>query len=577
MLFRSKRFTLFLWALLITVGLSVIQSPQIKLALAESGRPQSGSHAMHLAQAAPSQSTATLFNNLGNLHHPISTRSQLAQRYFDQGLTLAYGFNHAEAARSFQEAAKLDPECAMCFWGAALVLGPNINAPMEPEAVSEAWRSLQQAVKLSKNASDKEKAYIQALAQRYPSKPVEDRKPFDLAYANAMREVAKRYPDDPDAATLFAEALMDTTPWDYWKEDGTLKPEGREIVTTLESVLKQHPNHPGANHLYIHAVEKERPDLGIASADRLMQLVPNSGHLVHMASHIYIRVGRYHDAILSNQRGIAADNAYAAQSQAEGIYPLAYMPHNHHFLWFAALMTGQSKIATQAALQTAKVDEKLMRQPDLAGSLQHYSTIPLYTYVRFGNWNEILSTPAPARDLKYPSGVWRYARGRALAAKGQLKKAERELKELRAIAAIPALQETKIWGFNSTASILNIASEVLAGEIAAQQKNYQQAIAHLQAAVKLEDGLIYTEPADWYQPVRQSLGAILLKARRFAQAEQAYRDDLSIYPENGWSLYGLMQSLQAQNKQKEAQVVQKQFEQAWQYADSDLRSATSYQ
>jgi tetratricopeptide (TPR) repeat protein len=253
------------------------------------------------------------------------------------------------------------------------------------------------------------------------------------------------------------------------------------------------------------------------------------------------------------------------------------MPHNHHFLWFAALMTGQSKIATQAALQTAKVDEKLMRQPDLAGSLQHYSTIPLYTYVRFGNWNEILSTPAPARDLKYPSGVWRYARGRALAAKGQLKKAERELKELRAIAAIPALQETKIWGFNSTASILNIASEVLAGEIAAQQKNYQQAIAHLQAAVKLEDGLIYTEPADWYQPVRQSLGAILLKARRFAQAEQAYRDDLSIYPENGWSLYGLMQSLQAQNKQKEAQVVQKQFEQAWQYADSDLRSATSYQ
>jgi len=570
MLFGSKRITLFIWALLITLGLSVTQSPQFKPAVAkEPSRSQFGTHAMHLAQVTPSQASIALFDNLGNLHHPISTRSELAQRYFNQGLTLAYGFNHAEAARSFQEAAKLDRECAMCYWGVALVLGPNINAPMEPEAVSEAWRSLQQAIELSQNASDREKAYIQALAKRYPPHPVKDRKPFDLAYANAMREVAQRYPDDPDAATLFAEALMDTTPWDYWEEDGTLKPAGKEITTTLEAVLQKHPNHPGANHLYIHAVEKERPDLGVASADRLMQLVPNSGHLVHMASHIYIRVGRYHDAVLSNQRGIAADNAYAARNQQlKGIYPLAYMPHNHHFLWFAALMTGQSKVATQAALQTAKVDAKLMRQPDFAGALQHYYTIPLYTYTRFGQWDKILSTAAPARDLKYPSGVWHYARGRAFAAKGQIRSAIRELKQLRAIAAIPALQETKIWGFNSTASILNLASEVLAGEIAAQQKNYQQAIAHMQKAVKLEDALVYTEPADWSQPARQSLGGILLKAGRFAQAEQAYRDDLKIYPENGWSLYGLMQSLKAQNKQEEAQAVQKQFQTAWQYADS---------
>ena len=580
----SKRLTLFVWALLITLGLAVTQSSPLKLAAAkEPSRDRAPSnhhahHAMHLAQATSSQPTATLFENLGNLHHPISTNSKLAQRYFNQGLTLAYGFNHAEAARSFQEAAKLDPECAICYWGVALVLGPNINAPMEPEAVSEAWRSLQRAIELSKNASEKEKAYIQALAKRYPPQPVEDRKSFDLAYANAMREVAQRYPDDPDAATLFAEALMDTTPWDYWEEDGTLKPTGKEIIATLESVLQEYPNHIGANHLYIHAVEKERPDLGVASADRLMQLVPSSGHLVHMASHIYIRVGRYHDAVLSNQRGIAADNAYAARNQQlEGIYPLAYMPHNHHFLWFAALMTGQSKVATQAALRTAKVDGKLMRQPEFAGALQHYYTIPMYTYIRFGQWDRILSTAAPAKDLKYPSGVWHYARGRAFAAKGQIKPAIRELKQLRAIAAIPALQETKIWGFNSTASILNIASEVLAGEIAAQQKNYQQAIAHLQTAVKLEDALVYTEPADWSQPARQSLAGILLKARRFPQAEQAYRDDLKIYPENGWSLYGLMQSLKGQNKQEEAQVVQKQFEQAWQYADSNLLSDVKYQ
>jgi tetratricopeptide (TPR) repeat protein len=520
------------------------------------------------------QSTTQLFKNLGNYHHPISTNNPLAQRYFNQGLILAYGFNHAEAARSFQQAAKQDSNCAMCYWGIALVLGPNINAPMEADALPEAWQALQKAIALSQNASEPEKAYIQALAKRYPPQWIEDRKPHDLDYANAMREVARRYPDDLDAATLFAEALMDTTPWDYWDENGNPKPEGKEIMATLESVLERNPNHPGANHLYIHAVEKERPELGVASADRLMKLVPDSGHLVHMASHIYIRVGRYHDAVVSNQRGIEADNAYvASRNDVSGMYPLAYMPHNHHFLWFGALMTGQSELALEAAHHTAKVDPKLMRDPELAGALQHYYTIPLYTLTRFGKWNEILETPAPDADLKYPMGVWHYTRGMALVAKGQPEQAVRELESLKAIAVEPSLAEIKIWGFNSTASILNIASEVLAGEIAAKQGSYEQAIAHLKKAVDLEDSLVYTEPADWYQPARQALGSVLLKANRFAEAEQVYREELKIYPNNGWSLYGLEQSLDAQGKSKEAKAVQTQFKEAWKYADVTIQAS----
>jgi tetratricopeptide (TPR) repeat protein len=548
------------WTLLATLGLS--------------GSLINPSLACTKSNPDSSEDTVKLFDNLSNYRHPISTKNSLAQRYFDQGLILAYGFNHAEAARSFREAAKLDPNCAMCYWGIALVLGPNINAPMEPDALPETLQALQKAVELSQYASEKEKAYIQALAKRYPPQSIEDRKSYDIDYANAMREVAQRYPDDLDAATLFAEALMDTTPWDYWDEKGNPKPEGTEIMATLESILERSPNHPGANHLYIHAVEKERPELGVPSADRLMKLVPNSGHLVHMASHIYIRVGRYQDAVLSNQGGIKADNAYAARrNNVSGIYRLAYMPHNHHFLWFAALMTGQSKVALEAAHHTAMVDPKLMHESELAGALQHYYTIPLYTLARFGKWDEILATSAPQSDLKYPTGVWHYVRGMAFTAKGELEKADQELEQLGAIAADPSLEEIKIWAFNSTASILKIATEVLTGEIAAARKDYDRAIAHLEKAVSLEDALIYTEPADWYQPTRQSLAAVLLKADRPLEAEQIYREDLKIYPNNGWSLYGLAQSLQAQGKTKEAQVVQTQFEEAWQNADVTLAAS----
>lgn len=562
--FTYKWRTLFIFALVLTVGLL--------------GYPTASSHSQVLAESVNSatetaQPMTPLLDNLGNHHHPISTQSKLAQRYFDQGLILAYGFNHAEAARSFKEAARLDPDCAMCYWGLAYVLGPNINAPMELDAVPEAWLALQKALELSKNASPKEKAYIEALAQRYSFKAVEDRQYLNIAYANAMRQVAQNYPEDLDAATLFVEALMDTTPWDYWNTDGTPKPEGAEMMATLDRVLMQNPNHPGANHLYIHAVEKGHPELGIVAADRLQNLVAGAGHLLHMPSHIYFRVGRYRDAVLSNQRAIEADKSYITQCHAQGLYPLGYVPHNHHFLWYAATMAGQSNIAMQAAHHTAEMaDPNMMREPGY-GTLQHYYSIPLYTQIKFGKWDEILAQSAPEKDLLYPTGVWHYARGMAFTAKGEKSQAAQELEQLKAIATNPVLEKVTIWDINSTASLLKIASEVLAGELAAKQENYEQAIAHLKTAVQLEDNLKYDEPPPWYSPTRQSLGAVLLEAGQASEAERIYREDLKTYPENGWSLRGLAKSLQAQGKTEEAQAVQQQFSQAWKDADVTLTAS----
>ncbi|WP_088889338.1 tetratricopeptide repeat protein [Leptolyngbya ohadii] len=525
-------------------------------------------HQIHAANTL--EAAAPLFEDLGSYTHPISTRNPQAQRYFDQGLILSYGFNHAEALRSFQQAAALDPNCAICHWGTAYVLGPNINAAMEDGAVPTAWEAIQRAIQLSSHASAKERAYIAALATRYTPEPVGDRAPLNLAYANAMRQVAQQYPDDLDAATLFAEALMDTTPWDYWQADGTLKPEGAEIIATLEAVLDQNPYHLGALHLYIHAVEAERPELAASAADRLRDLNINTGHLIHMPGHIYIRVGRYQDAVVANQRAAAADAHYAHQHDPEGTYPTVYVPHNHHFLWFAAVMSGQQEVAMQAAQQTANLVDRSLLGEAGNGPLQHFSLIPLYTQVKFGLWNDILAQPAPGRDLIYPTGVWHFARGMAYTAKGQLQQANRELQALQTIAANPALKDVTVDGLNSADHLLKIAIEVLSGELASKQENYEAAIIHLQRGVELEDSLTYTEPASWYAPVRQTLGSVLLQANRPTEAEQVYRADLAIYPENGWSLYGLAQSLRAQGKAQEAQQVQAQFEQAWQYADITL-------
>ena len=516
---------------------------------------------------------APLLAGMGTHHHSITTKSPSAQRYFDQGLVLAYGFNHAEAARSFRQAAKLDSNCAMCYWGLAYVLGPNINAAMTDDNVPEAYQAMQKALDLASNSSDREQAYIKALSTRYVREAVEDRSSLDRAYADAMKEVAQTYPDDLDAATIYAEALMDTMPWDYWTKAGEPKPVTKELLATLESILERAPNHPGANHLYIHAVEAVNPEKAIAAADRLRNLVPGSGHLVHMPSHIYIRVGRYRDAAIANEKAIAVDRDYLAQCHAQGIYPLAYVPHNQHFLWFSATFEGDSKTAMQSANQLAEtIDKNKMREPGL-GTLQHFYSIPLYTMTRFGQWDEILAYPQPAEDLAYPNGVWHYARGLAFNAQGQLNAAQQELDKLTEIVSDSALVSTTLRDINSNQNILEIATEVLAGEIATTEGKYEQAIAHLQQAVTIEDNLNYDEPADWSTPARQNLGAIFLAANYPEKAEQVYREDLALYPDNGWSLWGLAQSLQAQGKEREAREVKQKFTQAWQFADVQLSAS----
>ncbi|MGB3492463.1 MAG: hypothetical protein WBA57_07035 [Elainellaceae cyanobacterium] len=560
-------------ALLLTLSVPTGSSPKVQaetlqVEIAEAEIAQSETVQIEATSDSVTPMQAPLFDNLGSYTFPISTTSDLAQRYFDQGMILAYGFNHAEAFRSLSAAAELDPTCAMCHWGMAYVLGPNINAAMDAGAVPTAYEEMQTAIALSDSATERERAYIQALAQRYSAEPVSDRTELDLAYANAMGAVARQYPDDADAASFYAEALMDTMPWDYWNEDGSPKPETTTILNTLESVIERRPDHPMALHLYIHAVEKERPELGIAAADRLRDLVPGAGHLVHMPGHIYIRVGRYHDAVVANLKAIAADESYVTQCHAQGLYPVGYMPHNHHFLWFAAMMAGQKDIAMEAAHHTAMVDPDLMREEGY-GTLQHYFSIPLYTLIKFEAWDEILAQPAPDDDLAYPAAVWHFARGMAFANQGQTADAGAELEALEAIANSSALDGITIWDINTTHNLMDIASAVLNGEIAAQSGDLDGAIAQLQRGVELEDRLNYDEPASWYSPVRQRLGAVLLAANRPAEAETVFRADLAIYPDNGWSLYGLAQSLKNQHM-PEAATVQSQFDVVWQYADYDL-------
>lgn len=529
-----------------------------------------GAHDARLAQP-----TAPLIENLGTHHHPISTSEPMAQRYFDQGMVLAWAFNHAEAARSFQAAQRLDPTCAMCYWGEALVLGPHINADMEPANVPRAWAALRRAQALQHRATPRERAYIEALAQRYTQTPIRERASLDEAYAAAMGEVVRQYPDDLDAATLYAEAIMDIHPWDYWSREGEPRPWTPDIVSTLESVIARDTEHIGANHLYIHALEASPfPERAIASADRLQYLVPAAGHLVHMPSHIYIRTGRYHEAAEANQRAIEVDRAYRARYQLESLYTHAYIPHNYHFLAAAATLEGRSELALAAARDAAAmVDRPEMRQPGGA-TLQHYAAMPLYMMARFGKWDEILATPAPPRDLIYPTAVWHYARGMAFTGKGRLVEASEELERLRALARDPALEGLAIWDVNQVSDLLAVAMRVLAGRLAATQRDFDKAVAILEEGVRLEDALVYDEPPAWPHPVRQVMGAVLLQAGRPAEAERVFRVDLLRYPENGWSLSGLSRSLSAQGKELEAAGARRRFDIAW--ARADIAPALSF-
>lgn len=520
------------------------------------------------------QDNSEILAGLGDNHFKITTTHDRTQAFFDRGLILAYAFNHQESAAAFQSAIDIDPQCAMCYWGLAYVLGPNINAPMEPSAVSKAHAAVKRANQWAIGVTPIEQATINALAYRYSTQVLDDRSALDSAYANAMRKVFQTFSDNADIGTLFADALMNQHPWNYWSADGQPKPWAPEIVSVLEQTLSIAPLHPGANHLYIHAVEaSERPERGLASADRLGRLVPASGHLVHMPAHIYIRVGDYQKAIEVNRRAVAVDSDYMKHGHRPGIYRLAYVPHNHHFLWAAASKAGRSAEAIAAAYSTAEqVDSDAMREPGMA-TLEHYYAMPYYAQIRFGRWDDLLDSPEPEADLRYATAVWHFARGMAYVAKSDLPKANAELNAMNSIAAEPKIAQMSVSEMNGMVQILDIADHLLKGEMAAAQGEIVIALKHLHIAVALEDALHYNEPSDWVFPVRQSLGAILMRANRYDEAEAVYRADLLRNPNTGWSLFGLAASLDAQQKTDQADQVRGRFDKAW--ADADIQLTES--
>lgn len=550
------------------ISVLAVASPVTSWATAEKESSQSHAPVSSTVQQSDlKEQHALRLQNLGKHTFPVSTRNPLAQQYFDQGLNLAYAFNHAEARRAFREAARLDPELAMAHWGQALVLGPNINAMMEPNEEPHAHEHLQRAKSLMLKASQKERALIQALEKRYSGK-TENRITHDKAYAEAMREVHRLFPDDPDIAMLYVESMMDVRPWGYWMRDGTPHEGTQAIVALTEAVLQRNPEHPGALHMYIHLIEPtSTPERAEQAADTLLGLMPGAGHMIHMASHIYQRVGRYADAMKSNQLAIAADENYMQHSHAQGLYPLVYYPHNIHFLWSAATADGQGKIALDSARETAsKVDDNLLKAIPLTAI---FRVTPYWALARFGRWQAILAEPAPPAISPFLTGSWHYVRGLAYVANQQLPQAELELAALRKIMKDPALQHPLL-SKNTANAILAIAPEVLAGEIAAARKQYDQAIAYLEKAVRLEDALVYTEPAEFHLPPRLALGAILLESGQPAEAETVFWEDLRRNRNNGWALYGLKQALEAQHKHDEAKLIGERFRQAWARSDVTL-------
>jgi tetratricopeptide (TPR) repeat protein len=524
-------------------------------------------HSEQAAQAGPNGELAPRLQNLGAHTFPVSTKNRAAQRFVNQGLNLAYAFNHAEARRAFREAARLDPDLAMAYWGQALVLGPNINALMEANDEPHALELVQKAQSLTAKVSPRERALIAALAKRY-SGTSEHRTTNDQAYASAMRDVHRQFPGDLDIAMLYVESMMDLRPWGYWMPDGRPHEGTAEIVALAEDVMRRNPRHPAALHMYVHLIEPTTtPERAEKAADALLTLMPAAGHMVHMPSHIYQRIGRYADAIKSNVLAVAADEDYITQCRAQGLYPMAYYPHNVHFLWFAAAADGQSAIALESARKVAsKIGDDVLAEMPLTAA---FRVVPYWTAVRFGRWDDILSEPKPPSTSAFLTGAWHYARGQALVAKGQVDQAAEELKAVQAVMADPSLDQP-LFSQNTGRAILSIAPAQLAGEIAAARGEFDTAVAHLEKAVRLEDSLVYTEPSEWHSPPRLALGAVLLEAGRPYEAETVYWEDLRRNRDNGWALFGLGQALRAQKKHAQAAVVEARFAKAWERADVTL-------
>jgi tetratricopeptide (TPR) repeat protein len=512
-----------------------------------------------------------LLEQLGEHRLPIQTESELAQRYFDQGLALTYGFNHAAAVAAFDAAITADPTCAACYWGKANALGPNINAPMGPDAARAAYAAIALATQHKATASPRLQALIEAQSERYVAEPPEDRTALDAAYAEAMRRVQAQFPNDTDIATLTAEALMDLYPWNYWDDEGEPREHTDEIVGLLEWVIEAEPTHLGANHYYIHAVEEFFPAKAEPAADRLGTLAPDAGHLVHMPSHIYWRVGRYADATDINKRAAAADEQFFAWCRPGTFYRALYYPHNIHFLWAAASTEGQSETALTAARKLAQQVESLHSEFPL---VEEFLAVPHQTLVRFGRWDAALGEPKPPEGRPYQLGIWNYARGVAQARTGKLDEAAASLAELQRIGALPETEALMLAGGISNGKLLlAIGAQHLEGELASARGDTKAAIAALEEAVEQQDALGYMEPPPWYFPVRQTLGAVQLEAGRAKDAEASYRADLDQYPKNGWSLLGLAQSLEAQGRDGEADWARQGHANAWARADVKLESS----
>lgn len=528
-----------------------------------------GPHApVRTGASGAEEAPARLLDELGSHHHEITTSSPLAQRWFDQGLRLAYAFNHDEARIAFYEAAREDPACAMCWWGVAYTLGPNYNLPGDPERDREAWQAVQKAKAAAAGATERERDYVEAIAARYAAEPPADRRPLDEAWALAMGRLADRHPDDLDAQTLHAESLMDLQPWDLWTASGEPKGRTAEIVRRLESVLARDPQHPGANHYYIHAVEASRaPERAEPAADRLrdQRLGAGAGHLVHMPSHIYVRTGRYADATEANARAVAVDEAYIAKWNVQGVYPMMYYPHNVHFRSFAAAMEGRSAEAIESARKVADaITPEMVRGMAM---LEGIDVAPWFVRVRFGRWEEVMAEPEPPAGQRYATGLRHWARGLAFVAQARLSDAEVESRALEALRASQP-EEVLVTQVNTGKRLLGIASNHLAGELAAARGRTAEAVRRLEAAVELEDGAVYMEPPDWFVPIRPFLGAVLLGAGRVREAEAVYREDLRRNPENGWALHGLAESLARGGRDEEAAAVRARLAKAWARADA---------
>src|SRR5437879_1195340 len=519
------------------------------------------------AHSAESARQATLMFGLGEVHHAVSTKNPEAQRFFDQGLALIYGFNHEEALRSFQRAADLDPECAMAYWGIALAVGPNYN-DAEPDLKREktAWDAIHKAHSLGAQATEPERAYIDALEKRYSGQPKSDLEKLAVNYKNAMSELAKRYPDDLDAATLYAESAMDLHPWQLWSADGKPAEGTEEIVATLQSVLKRDPHHTGANHFYIHAVEASpHPGQALASADRLAQLAPAAGHLVHMPAHIYMRTGNYDGAMRSNEKAAEVDRNYILRFNVTGMYPAMYYNHNLHFLAIAAGIEGRYADATQAAAELIKNASPLVKEiPMMAFFLPTQELL----LVRFRRWDDIFKLPEPDKAELSTHALWHFSRGMASVGTHKLDDAEAERDALMKAAA--EVSADTMLGCNHSRDLLSLASHLLEGRIALARVRTQAAVEHFRQAAEIEDKLLYDEPPDWFIPAREALGHALMVTGNYREAEKVFREDLVRHPASGRSVFGLWQCLKADGNKTEAKRAEADFREAWKHADVKL-------